>query len=564
MLSQAIHGGDRPPGTCAALPRLLLCLALCALWPAVGETTAYAQRPAARTIHTEGLARVTRGLLRPLSWRRPAPGPLLARLGARIWRGPLGRICRALRRRRADLVVLSDLHLGAGRLRGGKGHDQLEDFKVDRQLTQLVHHLLRRQRRSGRRLKLVLAGDVFDFVKTTEPPAGRAWPAGSDERETRPTEAVAVLKLRRILEGHPHVLPTLGRLLAAGHEVVLIPGNHDAELNFPAVQRELRQQLSRLRLSGRRGARRVARLSFAPWLHMHGRALIEHGQRYEPLTCIAHMLAPLEGQGTARRLRGSAANYLVAEMLNRIKRSIPELNFLPSGDRILLEVARRRPGEAAKLVDFARRIGERMGEPSPAAERALRDQHRLGLRQLAESGRLLRDVNATRHDLGMPRVSKQELLALLERFDGQAARPFLWRAPPPGSGLRRALGLLQPGELKQWLFPADRSTLREGQAFALTHLTNVMITGHTHSASHLTLARGRRTNHLVDSGTWTPVAGPDGAIDPRAVLTYVEVRQQNPRRQTVRLRRWDTRRRRGVTIPPTPLGEGQFLSEPTR
>jgi len=115
--------------------------------------------------------------------------------------------------------------------------------------------------------------------------------------------------------------------------------------------------------------------------------------------------------------------------------------------------------------------------------------------------------------------------------------------------------------MKHWLFPEETSTLREGQGFALAHLAHILVTGHTHSASHRTMARGRRKNHLVDTGTWTPVTE-QGKDKPVELLTYADIRQLGER-PTVRLRRWDPDRKRAVTIPPERMKEGQFLSEET-
>jgi len=518
-----------------------LCLAIfCLAFVAPGRARAAPTWQPVETIHHHPPARTP---------RQPALPPAVRKLGRSVFRHLPRWLRHTLLRRKADLIVLSDLHLGEGR-RGGR-YSALEDCTVDRELVQLIHHVLRRQRRSARPLKLVLAGDALDFIKTTRPAPRRRIPDSVD-RDARPTEAVALEKLRSIAAGHPRVFAAFRRLLAHGHEITVVFGNHDQELNFPAVQRAFRQLLAADKGRTRR------RLHFRPWFELHGRVYIEHGQRYEPLTSIPAMLHPIEDEGGERRLRGSAANFLVAEMLNHIKRDIPQLNFLPSGRRMLLEVARRAPHESTALVQFADRIARRMGEqPPPSVITA----HQARLAEMADSRPLLRAVNASRRGMGLPRLSSGRLESLLWRLDRLGARPHLQRPKPRGGRLRRLTTMLKPSELDRWLQPANEATLREGQAFLLTHLSDTVVMGHTHSANHYEIPRpGRTPAHLLNTGTWTPVVRSGHALDRKATLTFADIHQASGR-LVVRLRRWDAGRRRAETIPAQPLDAGRFLGE---
>jgi len=477
-------------------------------------------------------------------WRRFKPRPWAVHLGRWVLDVLPRGVRHALLRRRADLVVMSDLHLAKGRAGGRYG--PLEDFTEDRAFVRLVHHLVRRQRRARRPLKLVLAGDTLDFLKVNS----RRSPG--DDTNTHPTAFVAVEKTKTIIQGHPRFFNALRLLIREGHEVTVIPGNHDQELNFPQVQSLLRHTLA-----PKRGRRRV---HFRPWFEVHGTALVEHGQRYEQMTSLASMLYPFErGQDEKLRLRSSAANYLVDEMLNRIKHDIPHLNYIPSGQQIFLEVARRRPQEAMALVQFADRIAKRIELGDPVKERAIAKEHDRALRAIASSRTLRRAINRSRRALGMSALSADRTYALLRRFDNLGAPPHLEQPKLEGGFLRRMLRMFRPEEMDKWFNPSEGSTYLEGQAFALAHLANVVVKGHTHSPEHSVMARaGGRRNHLVDAGTWTPVTLPGGGV--RSPMTFVEVRQGSGQ-PTVRLRRWDVELRRPVTVPPTRLAPREFLSE---
>jgi UDP-2,3-diacylglucosamine pyrophosphatase LpxH len=490
-----------------------------------------------QTIHTPQLHKTRPKLFKPRPWA--------ARLGRRVLAGLPRRLRHVLLRRRADLVVVSDLHLGQGRTGGRYG--PLEDFTEDRAFVQFVHYLVRRQRRARRPLKLVLAGDTLDFLKV---PSG---PSSIEDSDTRPTAHIAVAKFKKILHGHRRFFDALRLLVKEGHEVTVVAGNHDQELNFDQVQARFRDALA----PGRAGRRRVR---FRRWFEVHGTALIEHGQRYEPMTSLAGMLYPLERRRDGQlSLRSSAANYLVAEMLNRIKHNIPHLNYIPSGRQIFLEVARRRPQEAVKLVSFADRIAKRMRLKDPVKEREILEQHNQVLRTIGSSRSLRHAINRSRRALGLSKLSTERTYALLRRFDNLAAPPHLERPELKGGFLRRVLRMFRPEEMEKWFNPSEGSTNLEGQAFALAHLASIVVNGHTHSPGHAVMRRaGGGLSHLLDAGTWTPVTLKEGSVRPP--MTFVDVRQTFGQ-PTARLRRWDVGLRRPVTLPPARLDASEFLSE---
>jgi UDP-2,3-diacylglucosamine pyrophosphatase LpxH len=178
-----------------------------------------------------------------------------------------------------DLIVVSDLHLGRGFNPATKRWHRLEAFLYDQDFLAFCRWLCRSQQGRVEPLALVLNGDVFDFLRVD--PA----PDGPPERAFAPllTPATAAALVRDILAGHRALADGLAEVLAAGHEVIFLPGNHDLEVQWEPVQEAIRQAL-RERLEARSappGA--LTGLSFSPWfLCEPGRIWIEHGCQYDP------------------------------------------------------------------------------------------------------------------------------------------------------------------------------------------------------------------------------------------------------------------------------------------
>jgi len=182
-----------------------------------------------------------------------------------------------------DLVVVSDLHLGRGFNPETKHWHRLEAFFHDDDFHAFCEWLCRDASGRGAALALVLNGDALDLlrIEPDQPPEG----ASGLERRFGPavTAAVATRMVRDILRGHAAFVDALATVLAAGHEVVFLPGNHDLELQWAPVQEEVRRAVA-ARLDARGAPAAVLeRLRFEPWFfHEPGRIWIEHGCQYDP------------------------------------------------------------------------------------------------------------------------------------------------------------------------------------------------------------------------------------------------------------------------------------------
>ena len=192
----------------------------------------------------------------------------------------------------ADLYVISDLHMGRGKNPATGRYFSLETFFYDDDFHRFCDHICGESERRGRSLKLILNGDVFDFLRVEADPAeGQVWP----QHGPVATPAVARKLAAEILAGHPRFTDGLAEVLARGHEVLILPGNHDQAVQWSGVQVETRAAVASC-LQSRDKADAIKRLDFEQWFYYEpGRIWLEHGCQYDPENSFRWLLRrPLE------------------------------------------------------------------------------------------------------------------------------------------------------------------------------------------------------------------------------------------------------------------------------
>lgn len=170
-----------------------------------------------------------------------------------------------------NYLFLSDLHLSEGRHpQTGQTHAN-EDFFHDLAFAQMVAHHVQLSRDASaveyfeKPWKLVINGDIFDFLQVVSLPLVKNGKVALDvvddqgepiqvekklsDNERRyglgTTSAEIVWKLEHIAAGHPLFFQALGWFVAhPGNELVLMKGNHDIEIVWPAVQKRMAQLLT--------------------------------------------------------------------------------------------------------------------------------------------------------------------------------------------------------------------------------------------------------------------------------------------------------------------------------
>lgn len=202
-----------------------------------------------------------------------------------------------------DLYVLSDLHLGEGKPRGGHRWASTEDFFHDEAFERFLHYIVEKHSDDPAGAVLVLNGDIFDFLTVAAIPsdaeaAARGFQISPSERRfgLNPTEAKSIFKLEVIARGHHRFFEALSRFVAAGHRVELLRGNHDLELFFDGVRRRIVELLAEVD-GGATIEQLEERVRFHQLFYLEpGRVLIEHGHQYESTNSIRYPLLPILGR----------------------------------------------------------------------------------------------------------------------------------------------------------------------------------------------------------------------------------------------------------------------------
>lgn len=266
-----------------------------------------------------------------------------------------------------NLLVVSDLHLGDALV---PGKDSLRQFaRLNRGLAKFLLHYATATV-DGRPWRLVINGDMIDFLH-----AGLAH--GS---ELALSEDAAVRWLEKVMSHERRVFRALATFIAAGHQVVIVKGNHDVQFHFATVQRRFLTLLSELwaRWAPRAGvlpteAERAAfegRVSFRDWFYYEKDLVyIEHGNQYDEFCSYEHVLQPIDPdlyeleEPVSHRLYREFARIIHAVMdVHHIDRwrLFDYVRWLAGlGPKVIGQLAYTYFASVAWLVGTKRRLSER-------------------------------------------------------------------------------------------------------------------------------------------------------------------------------------------------------------
>ena len=156
------------------------------------------------------------------------------------------------------IAVIGDLHMGSGRDAGGAWHAG-EDFRWADEFESFLAAL---DAEGAGATDLILNGDTFELA---------ADGCARDDPELGCTEAEALAALDRVLAAHAREIDALAAFARSGsNRVVLVPGDHDAALLFPAVRSRIEEAL---------GPDRGAVAATGAWVSSDGQVYVEHGHQ---------------------------------------------------------------------------------------------------------------------------------------------------------------------------------------------------------------------------------------------------------------------------------------------
>ena len=236
--------------------------------------------------------------------------------------------------RRETVYVISDLHLG------GQEGMQICRARNTQLLTKFILSVIERHKQSTIPVHLILNGDVVDFL--AEPYDGRY------EAFTA-SEVASCSKLMRIMNEDTdckRVFDALAVLASLDNaRLTILIGNHDIELSFPTVRRELFERI---------GNRRVEIIYDNESLSM-GSLLIEHGNRYDSWNYIDHdklraYRSLLSRNDRRARFDPPPGSALVVDVINKLKQIYPFIDLLKPEDEATLPLLRALAKPSAKTL----------------------------------------------------------------------------------------------------------------------------------------------------------------------------------------------------------------------
>ena len=227
----------------------------------------------------------------------------------------------------ANILVVSDLHYGE-ELLPGASKDRRDAVALGAQAFRdfLRYHAVRRL--NGRPWRLVIAGDLFDFMSVIVPPSRELPAKNADERHRGLGRGVksGVIRMRELCVAHRELLVEMVGFARAGHSIDIIVGNHDIELLAPEVVAELKHHLVRAGADDKI----APRIRVVPWfVYVPGVAWIEHGHVYDEGCSFEFNLAPTDPKDGRLVFNAdyAAVRYLGAAVPDIDPHSIEEWSF---------------------------------------------------------------------------------------------------------------------------------------------------------------------------------------------------------------------------------------------
>ena len=236
---------------------------------------------------------------------------------------------------RRTIVVISDLHMGVGRRAPGQWHPY-EDFRWSPEFAAFLDAV---SADGAGAVDLVLNGDAFELLQSSDVPCGVAAGVGCSEPEAR-------RRLDRVLAAHDADIKALGRFARIGsNRVVFVPGDHDAALLFEALGRRLVEAIASP--SGR-----VDIAASGRWVSSDGRVVAEHGHQIGwSVDTLENWPAPFVRRDGTVYLARSAREDDIQSLYNRFEERYPIVdNLAAAGTGVKYALAAAGGADVAALA----------------------------------------------------------------------------------------------------------------------------------------------------------------------------------------------------------------------
>jgi hypothetical protein len=432
-----------------------------------------------------------------------------------------------------QIVVISDLHMGEGKDPGTKRWQPMEDFRWPNQFVKFLNQI---DIDGKGKTDLIVNGDLFELwqSETNDCRDNRGKDLGCTEEE-------ALGLLQRVVTAHKRELEALGVFAKKGdNRLIIIPGNHDVALLFPAVRDAALRAID--------GGARVQFASEGYWISEDDLIYIEHGHQIgREVNKWDTWPSPFLEKDGKRYLQRPWGEKFVQDYYNRFESRYPIIDNISSegeGVRYALqsEGPHRTIADIAGFLNFfvfgvswtqfKSSLGkEKAGEPPEWDIQAIRKQ---GPRFLSESipedHPFYRDIQA--YSKGKDQEQLVELFDNLSNEDinaicNQRGYIVALQQDEIRKNKRKRISISLCPKTKGSLGAIAQSIFLSGKKVLGHHLEKVVwpslkrshkklfmvfIYSHTHLAlqpMELSLSRGYWKPTVINSGAWQRVATPE-------------------------------------------------------
>ncbi len=426
-----------------------------------------------------------------------------------------------------DLIVISDLHLSEGRSSETKRYSPNEDFFFDESFCRFLEYLDRESQKFQRKWKLIIAGDMIDFLQIISLPKPGEASFHISEREKKfglGTEAVKTMwKLKRIMDGHWRFFQGLANFLNKGHRLVIIPGNHDIEFVYEEVQNTFKSELLRYLTDTPETKNIEASLEFFPWFYYESDLVfIEHGHQYDPLNSFDFFLCPFRTYKNETTIDLPSGSFFVRYFFNKIEKIDPFADNIKPMTKYICWALRHRFFSSifrGILWNYGKLFLETLKKRKPMSrlEKEKLSQKQKDLLKLeAQRFGLSEDILNSIKSLWIPTsISNDTFWEVLCRFlSYEKVSPYLGKAEK----IQEILGV------------------------------KTVVFGHTHDPDLRVLSSDEeRFGEYVNSGTWTIVFNEEERLlREEKEFVYVQIRKQHTPK--MELLKWKDELRQGERV----------------
>jgi UDP-2,3-diacylglucosamine pyrophosphatase LpxH len=222
-----------------------------------------------------------------------------------------------------NIAIISDLHMGEQRNPSTKRAPYPVEYRIGSRFEAFISHLESESHRRGRKWRLIVAGDMMDFLQVTRIPDEPLFDLRRSEREyglgTSPEKTA--WKMKTMMADHRYFFRALGGFVSRGHKCTIISGNHDIEWTVPDTQRTFRDEMKNyLPVQNGQWDRILADgIEFCPWFYYEpGLIWVEHGHQYDGMNSFDYLFAPYLPY--SKELMLPVGSLLVRYLLNMMKK----------------------------------------------------------------------------------------------------------------------------------------------------------------------------------------------------------------------------------------------------